>query len=400
AAAASAARADAQARADAIAARQAANEAAADAAAAGRSAEQAQADADAAGQAASAAESDAAAARAAATRAEADAADAKRYAEEAQKHADSAAEAAEKAGEHAAEAQKAYERAEAAERQRLEDSLEHGSGLTPEQESDFLNELTPEERAEYEAAKAERDQGFLDFVKENGLEILGDLVLGEILTCVKTPSFGACFWAVVELIPWSKIKKLKNVWDIFKKYKTFAEKARNAGKKQDDLLEKAKQRKKNREGTEGCDAVPLAALKSTRVLLDDPAECNIPPKDKAAPQKARSALNSSGWTSKSHDIGGGRSVLLNHERMVHIMNRHMPEYWDGSRTGTQTFFLRTESIDDVTGYVGSVVRQHQAQIREYLETGRGPSQFIGTIGDRKFTLGMRRDGTIGQFYPL
>ncbi|WP_328461678.1 HINT domain-containing protein [Actinoplanes sp. NBC_00393] len=266
AAAASAGRADAQAKADAYAARQAANEAANDAAIAGRSAQQAQADADAADSAAIRAESDAAAARGAADEAEADAADAKEAAESAQKHADSAAEAAAKALEHAVEAQKAYERAETAERERIEKALEDGSGLTPEQEQELLNELTPEERAEYLKAKEAAEQGLMDFIKENGLEFLGDLFIGEIKNCVTKPSFGACFWAVFDLVPFGKLKKLGNVWDLYKKYEKFVEGLRLAGKKADELLQKAKKKLLDRRNT-GCPGNSF--VPGTPVLLAD-----------------------------------------------------------------------------------------------------------------------------------
>ncbi|MEU4157708.1 polymorphic toxin-type HINT domain-containing protein [Actinoplanes sp. NPDC026670] len=238
AAAASAGRADAQARADALAARQAANEAAQDAAIAGRSAQQAQNDANAADSAATAAENDAAAARGAADRAEASAADAKKFAESAQKHADRAVEAASLALQHAIDAQKAYERTEATEREELEKALEKGAELTPEQEKAFLESLSEQERAEYEAAKKAADQGILDFIQENGLEFLGDLIIGDLKDCATKPSFGACFWAVFDLIPIGKLKKLKNVWDLYKKYEKFADGIKGARKKVNDLVKK------------------------------------------------------------------------------------------------------------------------------------------------------------------
>ncbi|MEU4157712.1 polymorphic toxin-type HINT domain-containing protein [Actinoplanes sp. NPDC026670] len=240
AAAASAGRADAQARADALAARQAANEAANDAAIASRSAQQAQADANAADSAASAAEADAAAANSAADRAEASARDAKASAESAQRYADSAAEAASRALEHAVAAEQAAERAEAAERERLDKALEEGADLTPEQEQELLDEMTPEERAEYEAAKKAADQGIVDFIKEHGLEFLGDLILGDLKECATKPSFGACFWAVIDVLPWGKLKKLGNLWDFYKKFEKFTDGVRKAGKKADEILKKAK----------------------------------------------------------------------------------------------------------------------------------------------------------------
>jgi hypothetical protein len=85
---------------------------------------------------------------------------------------------------------------------------------------------------------------------------------------------------------------------------------------------------------------------------------NCPTVDNSAAGKARAALRSSGWTPKSFDVGDGRSVLLSTERMVHVMTHHMPEFWDGSIKSTQTFFACGATIDDVTSYIGSTVRQN------------------------------------------
>ncbi|GGQ39922.1 hypothetical protein GCM10010166_03540 [Couchioplanes caeruleus subsp. azureus] len=144
----------------------------------------------------------------------------------------------------------------------------------------------------------------------------------------------------------------------------------------------------------------VVAGRQTLLVHNDGEACEVrPPTDKAAPQKARSALRSGGWKPKGYDLGGGRPVLLTNERMVHIMNRHMTDYWDGSRKQAQTFFPRGTTVDDVSNYVGSVVRQNSGAIRRYLEKG-GNSQFEGEVNGMRFKLGMRPDGKIGQFYPM
>ncbi|MBU2663828.1 hypothetical protein KOI35_09940 [Actinoplanes bogorensis] len=244
AAAASAGRADAQARADALAARQAANEAANDAAIAGRSAAAAQADANAADSAATRAESDAAAARGAADRAESDAAAARTAADSAQKHADSAAEAASRALAHATEAQQAAERAEAAERAKQQQAASNEGAPNPADEADLLKYLTPEQRAEYEKAKQEAGESIWDFLKAEGLDFLIGLIVPEdLMECVSSPNFEACFWTIVELIPWGKLKKVGNVWDLYKKWEKFAEKVRDGRKKRDKIADDARRNK-------------------------------------------------------------------------------------------------------------------------------------------------------------
>jgi hypothetical protein len=91
--------------------------------------------------------------------------------------------------------------------------------------------------------------------------------------------------------------------------------------------------------------------------------------------------------------------LLSTERMVHIMTRHMPEFFDGEAKAVQTFFPRSMTIDDVTDLVGSAVRQNSSGIRSFLEGTSSISQFTGEAGGNSFTLGMRPNGLIGQFYP-
>ncbi|WP_249024608.1 polymorphic toxin-type HINT domain-containing protein, partial [Couchioplanes caeruleus] len=206
-----------------------------------------------------------------ADRAEASALKAQQAAGRAQKHADSAAVAASKALEHAKEAQQALERAEAADRERLEQVIESGADLTPDQEKELLDELTPQEREEYLQAKKDADQDILDFVKENGLEFLGDLIFGELKKCVTKPSVGACFWAVVDLLPWGKLKKLGNVWDLFKKYKKFSEGVQKGRKKVNEIFDKARKRKKDRDDSPSCEegARRNSFLRGTPVLLAD-----------------------------------------------------------------------------------------------------------------------------------
>jgi hypothetical protein len=82
------------------------------------------------------------------------------------------------------------------------------------------------------------------------------------------------------------------------------------------------------------------------------------------------------------------------------MTRHMPRSWDGSvASGAQTFFRRSDSIDDVTAFVGSAVRQNSSGIRAFLSGASEQSQFVGRVGGSSFTIGVRRNGLIGQFYP-
>jgi hypothetical protein len=202
--------ADAQAREDAIKARDAANAAANDAALAGRSAAAAERDASAARSAASAAEADAAAARGAATRAETDATAAESAADSAQQHADAAAAAAANAFNSAVDAGKAADRAEEADRKAQQardaasvanaDDGDNRQSLTTEEE-DSLREVCGQQCVdEYRNALSTAKKDIIDWIIENGGQVLLDLIgYTDAKKCFGEGDVAACLWTVVNV---------------------------------------------------------------------------------------------------------------------------------------------------------------------------------------------------------
>jgi Pretoxin HINT domain len=206
--AARAGQADAQARDDATRARNAANQAASDAALAGRSAAAAEHDATAARSAATSAEDDAKEARGAASRAETDATTAATAAESAQKHADGAAEAAKNAYNSAVEAGKAADRAEEADRQRQaaerKEQVSQSAGdrkpLTPEEEELLLAAGGQDLLNQYRDGLAAANKGILDFIKENGADVLLELIgVEDARRCFGEGDIISCLWTVVNV---------------------------------------------------------------------------------------------------------------------------------------------------------------------------------------------------------
>ncbi|WP_030212512.1 hypothetical protein [Streptomyces bikiniensis] len=199
--------ADARAQADAKLARRAAGEAFADAAAARTAATRAGGEAQRARGAAAEAENHAAAAAGAAalaekeaglaqdaaTRAEKDAAGAAGLAESAEKHATSAEAAAKNAGTHAEEAA---------------GSKEKGDGYSLEEAERKALEAAGLSVAEYEAAKALAQQDLLDYLMDNGAELLVELVAEDIKECWDDPDIPTCLWAIVGSLPWAKAVKV------------------------------------------------------------------------------------------------------------------------------------------------------------------------------------------------
>ncbi|CAM4157795.1 ALF repeat-containing protein [Kibdelosporangium persicum] len=207
AAAARANQADAQAREDARKARAAANQAADDAAIAGRSAAAAEGEAAAARSAASQAEADAAAAQGAAGRAETLAAEAGAAADSAEQHAAAAAEAAKNAYNAAVEAGKAADRAEEAARKAEDEkrrqqvaSGDGDPGLTAEEEAQFLRNMSPEAIAEYRKAVDDAKKGIIDYIIENGGQVLLDVIgYTDAKKCFGEGDVAACLWTVVNV---------------------------------------------------------------------------------------------------------------------------------------------------------------------------------------------------------
>ncbi|WP_147397536.1 polymorphic toxin-type HINT domain-containing protein [Amycolatopsis panacis] len=200
--------ADAQARADAVKARAAANAANNDAAIAGKAASAAEREAAAARAAANRAESDAAAARGAASRAESDATAAEKAAAEAQTHANNTAQAARDALQHAIDAGHAADRAEQAERkrqavERAKRAQQAGGPSEPqlsaEDEDALFNEGGPELVQEYKDALAKANKGILDYIKENGADVLLDLIgVNDAKRCFGEGDIVSCLWTVVD----------------------------------------------------------------------------------------------------------------------------------------------------------------------------------------------------------
>ncbi|MFD9972683.1 polymorphic toxin-type HINT domain-containing protein, partial [Streptomyces sp. NPDC059011] len=226
AAAARAHQADAQAQADAKLARSAANQAYADATAARNAANQAEAEAArargaaaeadshavAADSAAGLAEKEASVAQGAAAQAEKDAADANRFAESAEGHAKSAEAAAKNANTYAREADEAAKKAEEYQREQERKAREAaakaaeqkgGSPKLTQWEIEALKAAgIPLE--DYEKARALADKDILDFLVENGGQIIVDLLFEDIKKCFTEGNFESCFWAVVGALPWGK----------------------------------------------------------------------------------------------------------------------------------------------------------------------------------------------------
>ncbi|MEU6488634.1 hypothetical protein ABZ945_32225, partial [Streptomyces sp. NPDC046887] len=207
----------------------------------------------AAGSAASLAEQEASVAQGAAAQAEQDAADAKAFAESAEKHAASAETAAKNAGTYAKEADEAAKRAEAyrreLERKEREEAARGGGNASGGDLSEAQRkalEAAGISVAEFEAAKALKEKNLLDYLTENGGELLVELFAEDIKECLDDPDIGICLWAIVQnLGPVKFVKigsKLPKIMKAIQGIDDFLErtdKARKLVEKAEKIVERA-----------------------------------------------------------------------------------------------------------------------------------------------------------------
>lgn len=100
------------------------------------------------------------------------------------------------------------------------------------------------------------------------------------------------------------------------------------------------------------------------------------------------------WASRRFQFGDTR-FLFDKSDMNHILTRHHPKYWDGTRKTIQTFFDDAMSIRDVENAVAQVAQQNRARL---IQIGSGYGQVTGTVGGKTYVLGVER-GHFTQFYP-
>jgi hypothetical protein len=115
---------------------------------------------------------------------------------------------------------------------------------------------------------------------------------------------------------------------------------------------------------------------------------------KAKPEDVINALEN--WPSRTFQFGSF-VFLLDKKGMKHILQRHHPEFWDGSVKHEQSFFKGKESIDEIANAIGEVLKQNRDKL---MEKGANRTyQIEGTYKGVNYVLGINR-GRVGQFYSV
>lgn len=82
--------------------------------------------------------------------------------------------------------------------------------------------------------------------------------------------------------------------------------------------------------------------------------------------------------------------------MKHILERHHPQFWNGTSKSAQTFFNPKMSVSDVRNVVHGALRNHYSSIRNL---GSRTGTYIGSYSGVNYKL-VVSNGHVVQFYPL
>ena len=88
-------------------------------------------------------------------------------------------------------------------------------------------------------------------------------------------------------------------------------------------------------------------------------------------------------------------VRLDKSAMKHILQRHHPQYWNGTKKSTQSFFNPKMSVSDVRATIHGALRQHASSLRKL---GSKTGTYTGTYNGVKYKLVVSKD-RVRQFYP-
>lgn len=123
---------------------------------------------------------------------------------------------------------------------------------------------------------------------------------------------------------------------------------------------------------------------------EDPREPNKP----ATPEDVITDLR--GFRTRTMVFGDSR-FILDRSGMKHILTRHHPSYWDGSKKAAQSYFRKSMSIEELAGTVQDIMKQNREEISR--RGSRGKFQITGEVNGEKYLLGIK-NGRVGQFYPV
>ncbi|NNE95550.1 MAG: hypothetical protein HKN24_05925, partial [Acidimicrobiales bacterium] len=153
--------------------------------------------------------------------------------------------------------------------------------------------------------------------------------------------------------------------------------------------------------TFGLDGPHLAGVYLARGVDDLPTRTqwplgggSVPPSlpPNVAATKAANALRD--WQSPVIRIGD-RVITIPKERMIHILTRHHPDFWEGTVRSRQSFLPKSWTVDDIEAAIRHALSENRERVLHRSE-GK-PVDLHGTINGRAYS-GVVQDGVVQQFY--
>ena len=226
--------------------------------------------------------------------------------------------------------------------------------------------------------------GYLDnnrILKQMG-EFLGENIIAPILNLV-----GDITAPVVGQIKDAIRRKLDEAQQI----------ARQLGEGADNVINDVTGQSQPRLATEGTGNVSFSRVETEPLARgNEPLQSTGTPGGlkPAQPEKVINDLKSfQGRTFKF----GNETLQLDKKGLKHILERHHPDYWDGSIKTDQSFLDPRLSINDVVNAISEIMKQNRDLV---ISKGTNSMhQIEGTYKGINYVVGFNK-GRIGQLYPF
>lgn len=82
--------------------------------------------------------------------------------------------------------------------------------------------------------------------------------------------------------------------------------------------------------------------------------------------------------------------------MKHMLERHHPEYWNGTVKQAQTFYNPNSSVNDVKDIAMTIAKSNSKTLAK--KGTNATFQVEGSVGGVKYVLGITK-GHVKQLYP-
>lgn len=93
---------------------------------------------------------------------------------------------------------------------------------------------------------------------------------------------------------------------------------------------------------------------------------------------------------------GSHTFKLTKTDMKHMLERHHPQYWDGTVKKTQTFYNPNLSVNDVKNVAMTIAKSNSKTLAK--KGTNSTFQVEGSVGGVKYILGISK-GHVKQLYP-